>query len=99
MLLGDKVTAAEAANMGMIYKVLDAEVFESESKKIAETLAKMPTKALQLTKQALIASQNNTLTEQLQLEDVLQTQAAKTHDFEEGVAAFIQKRTPVFLGR
>ncbi len=53
MMLGDMVSAKEAFDMGMIYKYFPAETFESEVEKIAETLSKMPTKAIGLTKRLL----------------------------------------------
>jgi len=98
MMLGDRVDATEAERIGMIYKVFPAEIFESESFKIAETLSKMPTKALAYTKMALNASINNTLEAQLKKEDELQIKAAKTDDFQEGITAFIEKRNPEFKG-
>ena len=98
MMLGDKVSADEAEKMGMIYKVFTEEVFEEESIKIATTLSLMPTKSLAYTKQALNASLDNSLAAQLQKEDELQYKAAHTADYKEGVAAFIEKRLPVFKG-
>ncbi len=98
MMLGDKVPAAEAERIGMIYKVFADESFNGESFKIAETLSQMPTKGLAYTKMALNASLNNCLTEQLQKEDELQCLAAHTADYDEGVKAFMEKRQPVFKG-
>jgi len=98
MMLGDKVTATDALQMGMLYKVFDESLFEIESKKIATTLSQMPTKALGYIKQALNASATNNLTQQLALEDELQQKAASTNDFKEGVNAFLEKRLPVYKG-
>jgi 2-(1,2-epoxy-1,2-dihydrophenyl)acetyl-CoA isomerase len=98
MMLGEKVPAAEAERLGMIYKVLPDESFAAESMKIAVTLAQMPTKGLAYTKQILSMSFTNTLDEQLQEEDVFQQRAAITKDYKEGVQAFLEKRAPVFKG-
>ena len=97
-MLGDKVSALEAEKMGMIYKAIPADEFETEVQKIAETLANLPTLALGLTKRLLNQSLNNDLTTQLQAEGKLQIQASESHDFKEGVAAFVEKRKPEFKG-
>lgn len=98
MMLGDKVTAAEAERLGMLYKVFADEEFTDSSKNIAATLAQMPTKALAYIKHALNQSASNDLEAQLQLEDVYQQKAADTDDFKEGVQAFLEKRAPQFKG-
>jgi 2-(1,2-epoxy-1,2-dihydrophenyl)acetyl-CoA isomerase len=98
MMLGDKVDATEAERLGMIYKVFDDEIFHAESVKLAETLAQMPTKGIALTKALLNESYGNSLSMQLQREAMLQVQAGATHDYAEGVNAFLEKRKPVFKG-
>jgi 2-(1,2-epoxy-1,2-dihydrophenyl)acetyl-CoA isomerase len=99
MMTGDKVTAEDADKMNMIYKAVDDELFENEVLIFSQNLAKMPTKGLGLTKKAVNQSFSNTLTEQLNVEEILQTEAGKTYDFNEGVTAFIEKRKPVFTGK
>lgn len=98
MMLGDKLSAADAEKYGMLYKVFADDVFSTESMKIATTLASMPTRALAYTKQALNASLHNSFEAQLRVEDKLQFAAANTYDYNEGVAAFLEKRAPVFKG-
>lgn len=97
-MLGDKVSAADAMQMGMIYKFFPDADFEAESKKIAQTLAQMPTKGLGLTKRAFNRSLSNNLEQQLELEKELQVACGGTYDFNEGVTAFLEKRKPVFKG-
>lgn len=98
MMLGEKVTAPEAEKMGMIYKTFPDGNFEQESFALAQILAQMPTKGLGLTKRALNQSLFNDLKTQLEVEDKLQTEAGTTHDYKEGVAAFLEKRKPAFRG-
>ena len=98
MMLGDKVSAEEAENLGMIFKVFNAEDFSADVTVLAEKMAKMPTKALGMTKQLLNESMSNNLLEQLAMESKLQIEAAQSNDYNEGVNAFVEKRTPNFKG-
>lgn len=98
MMLGDKVSAVEALNMGMIYKIFPTGLFEEEVKNLAETLANMPTKALGFTKRLLNQSMTNDLVTQLDLESDLQIESSSSNDYKEGVAAFVEKRKPEFNG-
>ena len=82
----------------MIYKVCSDESLMEETLKVTKKLASLPTIGLGLTKRALNKSMANNLTAQLTLEDELQTAAGKTYDYNEGVAAFLEKRIPNFKG-
>jgi 2-(1,2-epoxy-1,2-dihydrophenyl)acetyl-CoA isomerase len=99
MMTAEKVGAADAVAMGMAYKCYADDVFEVESKKMAMALAQMPTKGIGLTKRLLNSTYGNSLEEQLAMEKSVQIQAGATDDFREGVAAFLEKRKPVFKGR
>jgi 2-(1,2-epoxy-1,2-dihydrophenyl)acetyl-CoA isomerase len=99
MMLGEKISAAEAAQMGMIYKSFEDNLFEESVVQIAGALARLPTTALVLTRQALLQSHTNTLDDQLNMEKRLQDQAGHTADFKEGIIAFFEKRLPSFTGK
>ena len=99
MMLGDKVSAADALQMGMLYKVFPIDTFVKESRKIVQKLAKMPTKALGMTKILLNESIKNSLKQQLELEGRYQELASHTEDYKEGVDAFLEKRKPTFKGK
>ena len=99
MMTGDKITAEQADQMNMIYKAVEDETFLEEVSTFAYHLAQMPTKGLGLTKKAVNLSFTNNLTQQLAVEEELQTIAGQTHDFNEGVQAFLEKRKPVFTGK
>ena len=98
MMLGEKISAKDAEQFGMIYKFFPDETLFVEAEKMAQNLAQLPTKALAYTKSALNLSLEQTLEQQLQTEDTLQQKAAATNDFAEGVAAFLAKRKPDFKG-
>ena len=99
MMTADPISAQEAEKMGMIYKVYPQDDFEKQSWNLVSKLAKMPTKALALTKELLNSSIENSLKEQLNLEDRYQSVAANTEDFNEGVKAFLEKRKANFKGK
>jgi 2-(1,2-epoxy-1,2-dihydrophenyl)acetyl-CoA isomerase len=95
-LLSDKLSAAEAEQFGLIWKVFPDDAFAAESWNLALRLASLPAKAMSLTKKALNQSFENSFFAQLALEDQLQTVAGQTDDYNEGVAAFLEKRKPRF---
>jgi 2-(1,2-epoxy-1,2-dihydrophenyl)acetyl-CoA isomerase len=99
MMLGEKVSAAQAEQLGMIYQVVDDTAFEEAWTSLANTLAAMPTHGLALTKQLLNDTFTNSFEQQLALEEKYQIEAGNTDDYREGVNAFIEKRKPVFTGK
>jgi 2-(1,2-epoxy-1,2-dihydrophenyl)acetyl-CoA isomerase len=98
-LLGDSVSAEQAEAWGLIWRVFDDERLIDEAMALARHLATQPTKGLGLIKRALLASANNSLDAQLDLERDLQREAGRTEDYREGVMAFMEKRQPTFKGR
>jgi 2-(1,2-epoxy-1,2-dihydrophenyl)acetyl-CoA isomerase len=99
MMTGDKVSAPEAVQMGMIYKTFPDDQFDAEVDALTRKLAAMPTKGLAYTKQLLNGTFSNTLTQQLRAEADYQLRAGSTADYKEGVSAFIEKRQPTFTGQ
>ena len=98
-MLTDMISAADAQRLGLVWDVVGDLELENHAHAMAMRLAKQPTRAFALTKQALEASGVNTLAEQLELEATLQQQAGQTVDHREGVKAFLEKRQAVFVGR
>jgi 2-(1,2-epoxy-1,2-dihydrophenyl)acetyl-CoA isomerase len=96
MLLADPVAAEEALAMGLISHVFDDAAFAAGVEGLTQRLAKGPALAQRLIKQAVAASFDNTLRQQLELELRLQREAGLSPDFVEGVSAFKEKRPPNF---
>ena len=97
-MLGEKISAERAWELGMIYKVCQGAALIEETTALAKTLAALPTRGLGLIKRALNQSVVNDLDTQLKLEEELQREAGKTSDYREGVTAFMSKRAPKFQG-
>jgi 2-(1,2-epoxy-1,2-dihydrophenyl)acetyl-CoA isomerase len=98
-LLAEPIAAETAAAWGLIWKAVDDDKLMDEAKSLARRLAGEPTRAFGLIKQAIHAASANSFEAQLSLELELQRLAGQTHDFKEGVAAFLEKRKPRFEGR
>ena len=98
-MLGEKLTAADALALGLIYRVVPGESLLEEARTLARRLAAMPTRGLGLTKRALNAGLTNDLATQLEVEAELQGEAGRTADYREGVGAFLEKRAARFVGR
>lgn len=96
---GRRVSASEALQIGLVSQVVPDSELTTETMKLAQKLASLPTRAIGLTKRAINAAWTSDLATQLEYEATLQTSATQTHDHREGLDAFLNKRRPVFLGR
>jgi len=99
MMTGDVVSAARALEMGMINAVVPDDELSSRALAMTEKLAQAPTVAIGRIKELLEASATNDYGGQLELERKAQIESGKTRDFREGVAAFLEKRPPKFVGQ
>ena len=99
MMTGETVSSEKAEALGMIYAVYEDSEFETNAMKLADTISSMPTKGLGYTKKLLSQTFNNSLEEQLSLEAETQALSASSKDHQEGIKAFMEKRTPQFTGK
>lgn len=97
-LLGERLSAEQAEQWGLIHRVVDDSELRNEAMALARHFASQPTYGLALIKRGLNASFDNTFDEQLTLERDLQRLAGRSEDYREGVSAFMAKRTPDFKG-
>ena len=97
-LLGDKLPAEQAESWGLIWRCVDDEELQLEARKLALHLATQPTRGLGMIKKLLHESSNNTLPEQLELEKNAMRELGQSHDYREGVAAFMERRPAEFKG-
>ena len=97
-MLGDKLSAEQAAAWGLICKCVDDDQLAAETDALARHFAQAPTLGLARTKQALQASGLNSLETQLDLERDFMRELGRSADYREGVAAFTEKRAPRFTG-
>lgn len=98
-MVTDSITAEEAFDLGMIWRVVDDESLMVEALAVTDQLASGPTLAYAAIKQAIEAAEANTLDEQLDLERDMQRDLGHSDDYREGVAAFMEKREPRFEGK
>lgn len=98
LLLGDTVDAKEAQRIGLVARVFPAAEFSGSSKEIGEQVAKAP-RGVGLIKRALNHANLPNLDSDLEYEAYLQEIAGRSSDYDEGVRAFLEKRTPVFTGK
>jgi len=98
-MLGDKISARQAEQWGMIWQCVADDQFDATLERLAAHFAQAPTKGLAYTKRALHASLGNDLNTQLDLERDMMRELSRSADYAEGVAAFLDKRTPHFTGK
>ena len=98
-MLAEKITAPQALEWGMVYRVVDAASLGDEALAVATYLSTQPTRGLGLIKRGFNRSLGIDLDAQLDYEEALQREAGQTADYAEGVRAFLAKRKPKFEGK
>lgn len=97
-LLGEKLTASQAAQWGLIWESVADDAFQARLEALCSHFASAPTKGLAATKQVIQASLSHSLDQQLDLERDTMRELGKSADYAEGVDAFMNKRQPQFKG-
>ena len=97
--MGSRVPANEALQLGLVTKVVSAAELDQAVKTYADHFAQAPTQSIGLIKKMLNKSSTATLDDMLEYEAYCQEIAGQSADYKEGVAAFLEKRKPVFTGR
>lgn len=96
--MGDPIAADTALHLGLVNRLAEPEQLDKATQEWAATLAKGATKGLGLTKRAVLSGLGRDLESQLEYEAQLQDAAGLTKDYAEGVKAFLEKRSPEFIG-
>lgn len=99
MFFGDTVTATDAERLGLVNRVVPDDELEKTARDWAERLATAPTRALALTKQLVNASLDTDRTTAFAAEAAAQEINMTTEDAREGVASFVERRSPEYRGR
>lgn len=98
-LLGDKLSATQAADWGLIWKAVDDDQFQAEVEALVAGLAVAPTRGLARTKELIYENGSAPLEVALKREGDTMRELGYTHDYREGVAAFMEKRSATFTGK
>lgn len=97
--MGSRVKAREALDLGLVNKVVSSDQLNVAVKEYTDYFAKAPTKSIGIIKKMLNKAATSSLDEMLEYEAYCQETAGATHDYKEGVTAFLEKRKPNFLGK